>query len=287
MKIAIITDTHVGARNDSDVFNEYFITFFEQIFFPYLEENNIDTILHLGDVFDRRKYANYRTIDLWNNRIFERLNDYNVHITLGNHDVYYKNTNRVNSVDQILKPYNFNVYRGPQTVEFDGLPILLLPWINSENNEESLKAIQETNAEICAGHLEILGFEMFSGNINYYDGLDKNIFGKFDTVMSGHFHHKSESSGIHYFGSPYHITWNDWGDSRGFHTFDTETREIEFIENPYQIFHKIYYDDSKETYESLMSYDFNSIQKMFVLSCTMIRTNIFCIELKSYDIKLS
>jgi hypothetical protein len=41
------------------------------------------------------------------------------------------------------------------------------------------------------------------------------------------------------------MTWADYDDARGFHIFDTGTRELEFIENPNHIFTKIYYDDEK------------------------------------------
>ena len=47
MKIAIITDTHYGARKGADYIHSYFKKFYDNIFFPYLEKNNIDTIIHM------------------------------------------------------------------------------------------------------------------------------------------------------------------------------------------------------------------------------------------------
>jgi hypothetical protein len=49
-------------------------------------------------------------------------------------------------------------------------------------------------------------------------------------------------------GTPYEITWSDHDDPKGFHIFDTETRELERILNPYTIYEKIYYDDSQQDY---------------------------------------
>jgi hypothetical protein len=100
------------------------------------------------------------------------------------------------------------------------------------------------------GHLEINGFLMNYNQVCDY-GVDMNTFSKFDLVYSGHFHHKSTQGSITYLGNPYEITWADYNDSRGFHIFDTKTRELEFIQNPYRMFHKIYYDDTKETFESI------------------------------------
>ena len=38
--------------------------------------------------------------------------------------------------------------------------------------------------------------------------------------------------------------WNDVDDPRGFHIFDTDTFKLEFIQNPYTMFEKVYYDDT-------------------------------------------
>ena len=60
MKIAIITDTHFGARKGSKVFHDFFQKFYDDIFFPTLEEKGITTCIHMGDAFDNRK-----NIDFW------------------------------------------------------------------------------------------------------------------------------------------------------------------------------------------------------------------------------
>jgi hypothetical protein len=77
-----------------------------------------------------------------------------------------------------------------------------------------------------------------------HDGLSKEVFKKFDKVFSGHFHHKSDDGQIHYLGNPYELTWQDYGDPRGFHLFDTETRKLTFIKNPYTLFERFEYDDT-------------------------------------------
>lgn len=276
MKVAIITDTHAGARSDNVIFNEYFIRFFETQFFPYLKEHNIKHVIHLGDVFDRRKYVNFQTLSSWQKRVFEPLNSLvdQVDIIVGNHDTYFKNTNAINSVQQILPLYDkFRIYAGPQEITLDKLKVLLVPWICEDNVDITVKMIEETDAKICMGHLEIMGFEMHSGHINEDKGIKRDIFDKFFMTLTGHFHHKSSKGGVHYLGSPYPIIWSDWGDSRGFHVLDTDTMELEFIENPKQIFHKIYYDDAKETFESLVNQDYSSLQGLFVKVVVHKKTN--------------
>ena len=104
MKIALITDTHFGARNDSLPFNEYFYKFWENIFFPYIDKNNIKTIIHLGDTMDRRKFVSYKIANDFRRRFITPIVDrkLDTHILIGNHDTYYKNTNEVNSVQELV-----------------------------------------------------------------------------------------------------------------------------------------------------------------------------------------
>ena len=276
MKVAIITDTHAGARNDNPAFNEYFLKFYESQFIPYLKENNIKHVLHLGDVFDRRKYINFNTLRSWQERVFTPLHDYleTMDILVGNHDTYFKNTNEVNSVEGLLSSYSkFRIYTQPTEVNIDGRDILFLPWICEDNLEQSKKMVAETKAQVCMGHLELTGFEMHAGHINQDKGLSPSMFEKFFMTLTGHFHHKSSKDGIHYLGSPYPIMWSDWGDIRGFHVFDTETLDLEFIENPSQIFCKLFYDDSKESFETLVNKDYSALSGMFVKIIVQKKTN--------------
>jgi DNA repair exonuclease SbcCD nuclease subunit len=167
-----------------------------------------------------------------------------VYSIVGNHDTYYKNTNQINSIDVLLDSYN-NIVKisEPKEVTIDGLKILLLPWICSENQEYVFNLLETTNARVVFGHLELSGFSVFPGQLQPH-GMDKKIFDKFDKVFSGHYHTKSDDGKIFYIGNPYQMFWNDYNDSRGFSIFDTKTTELEFIKNPYTIFEKIYYEDT-------------------------------------------
>ena len=265
MKIALVTDTHFGARNDHDHFNTYFYKFYEDIFFPYLKEHNINTCIHLGDVMDRRKFISYRIAKDFRERFILPFNHLGIqlHMLVGNHDIFFKNTNDVNSLTELLgaRFNNIHLYAEAQEVTFDGLPILFMPWINSTNYIYSMGMIDETKADICMGHLDINGFAMNKGQILAEHGYDKSTFRRFDTVMSGHFHHKSDDGQIFYLGTPYELYWNDHNDPKGFHVFDTETRELTRIENKLTIFDKIYYDDTENNYENV---DVRKYEKKYV-----------------------
>ena len=105
MKIALLNDTHFGVRNDSEAFRNYQLRFYNEIFFPYLKEHNIKTLVHLGDVVDRRKFINFQTASIFRKQFFDRLYDEKIdtHIIIGNHDTYFKNTNKVNAIENLSK----------------------------------------------------------------------------------------------------------------------------------------------------------------------------------------
>ena len=263
MKVAIITDTHYGARKGSKHLHDYFEMFYRDIFFPSLEEHKIDTIIHMGDIFDSRKAIDLQSLEWSKKVVFEPLKKYKVHALIGNHDCYYKNTNHVNSPELLLKDYpNIKTYSKASEISLDKLKILLLPWINSENYEETEKLIKKSKAKVAMGHLEVNGFKATRGHM-MESGMDVKIFSKFEKVYSGHFHTRSDDGQIFYLGNPYEMFWNDVNDPRGFHLFDTKTLEHTPINNPYKLFYNIYYEDTNYKLFNVTEYE-NKIVKVIV-----------------------
>ena len=252
MKIALINDTHFGCRNDNPNYANYIYKFWEEQFFPYLEKNNIQDVIHLGDVLDRRKFVNFKTLNDFNNKFVNRIKNLNVDIIIGNHDTYYKNTNEINAPQELMSWGN--VYAEPTVIEKGGMRMLYIPWVTPENLEQTTMMLEQESADIVLGHLEVKGFEMFNGAFAD-SGLDKKLFRRFEKVLSGHFHKKSDDGHIFYLGSQYEFVWNDYNCQKGFHILDTETRELEYIKNPFTIHEKIYYNDEENEYKLLYNYD--------------------------------
>lgn len=245
-KAIILGDLHFGIRNGSKSFNDYFELFFKNIFFPYVINNNIRKVIQVGDIFDDRKYMHIRGLTECRKYFFDKLkeNDIELIILIGNHDSHYRDTIKVNSPSILLKDYtNIQIIEEPTEIEIiPGIKSLILPWICKENYDASIEKIKNCSAEICFGHLELKNFSMYKGILNE-DGMESSIFDKFEYVITGHYHHRSNKGNIYYTGTPYELTWNDDSDPKGFHIFDFETRTLEFIQNPYKMFNKIYYDD--------------------------------------------
>ena len=242
-KIAVFTDVHVGARSASSIFCEHQIKFFTEQFIPYLEDHGITEIICCGDLFDVRKMTNHSILHEWKTRVFDLLRPYKFHLILGNHDVSFRNSLEVNSPSLFLNEYeNIIIYDEPTEVILDETRVVFSPWICAQNETATLDLLKSTKAKIVFGHFEIAGFEMHRGQVAT-DGLSTSLFNKFDSVFSGHFHHRSTDGIINYIGNPYDLTWADYGDVRGFCVFDTSTLEHEFIDNPNKVHTKFYYCD--------------------------------------------
>lgn len=246
MKIALVSDSHFNFKKSNQIYHDYFERFYADIFFPTLEERRIDTVIHLGDAFDNRKGVDYWALD-WAQRVFyDRLNDLNINLIqiCGNHDSFYKNSNKINAIDTLLRSYkNINSFSSPGEIKIGNLQCLIVPWICADNEEETFSLMEKTKAQVVFGHLELQGFNLFPGKANTH-GLTTERFEKFDRVFSGHYHTRSNNGKIFYLGNPYQMFWNDVDDKRGFHIFDTETYELEFISNPYNLYERFYYEDA-------------------------------------------
>jgi len=248
MKILLITDQHFGVRNDNVYFIDHYKKFYSQIVIPFIEKLNIKEIINLGDTFDKRRSINYMSLDEAKSMWFDPITELGCHMTslIGNHDIYYKNTLRINAPTELLGEYkNFDVIDKPTTLNYDGLDILMLPWICEENYDKTLRVITESEAPVCMGHLELNGFEAHPGHV-MQTGTDMYIFQKFKKVFSGHYHTKSSMDNCYYLGNPYQLFWSDYGSRRGFHVFDTETLRTTFYRNPFDTFHKLYYNNKLE-----------------------------------------
>ena len=258
MKIAIITDQHFGARKNSKLFHDYFLNFYEDIFFPTLIKEGITTIVDMGDTFDSRKGVDFVSLEWAKNHYYDRLAELGitVHTIVGNHTAYYKNTNQLSGVNLFLREYDtVKRYSEAEEVTLDKTKFLFVPWINSENQNKTFELIEESDSPCVMGHLELNGFMATRGHYMEH-GMDANIFDKFDRVFTGHYHMRSNQGNVFYLGNPYEMYWNDVNDrERGFHLFDTDTLVHTPINNPYQIFHNLYYEDTPHQMLDITKYN--------------------------------
>lgn len=261
-KVCILGDTHFGVQNDSPFFLNYSLDYFQNVFFPYLRENNIKTVIHMGDMFDRRKFINMNTLNKVKSLFLKPFYDseFELHCVIGNHDTYYKNTNKVNSLTELLNTDIINVHTDPKCINLYGYDVGFVPWITQDNNEECVSFIKESLCTILFGHFEMRSFEMVRG-IRNLEGICPSLFSNYQRVFSGHFHCRQQQSNIFYVGTPYQLNFSDLNEMKGFHIFDLDDQSLEFIENKNKIFKEIKYNDEKE---NMLNTDFTSYENSFV-----------------------
>ena len=277
MKIAVLNDTHCGIRNSSEVFLDNAEKFYNEVFFPECEKQDIKQILHLGDYYDHRKFVNFKALN-HNRRVFLdqlRKRGMSMDIIPGNHDTYYKNTNELNSLKECLGHYmnEVNIVMEPKVMKYGSLNVGLVPWICNDNYEQCMNFIRDCKADWIGAHLELKGFEMMRGLTNTH-GMSPDIFKRFELVLTGHYHVGSKKDNIWYLGSQMEFFWSDAHDPKFFHIIDTETRQIEKIRNNNTLFEKVVYNDEEIDYNS---YNKN-LSKKFVKVVVANKTDPFTFD---------
>lgn len=240
MKYAIITDIHFGVHCDQTSFVNYQKDYFKQ-FWEYIDENEVGGIIFCGDFFHTRKAIDievlYLAKDMWWKPLSNRRHLKCYHI-VGNHDVYYKNTNETNSIRIFTSKLDNVVLIENKPLQVNNM--LFIPWINNENLESIVQALDTSNADIVLGH-----FELSLNNEPYYKNqLDVSLLERFKLTISGHIHNpftKTFNNGntFKYIGSPYETSWNEYGiEDRGFYVLDgfdlkliKNNKPIHFIRN--------------------------------------------------------
>lgn len=284
MKFAVITDIHFCVRDSSEYFIDKYKLFFENIFFPRLKKENIKTIICLGDTFEDRRKINVNGLHAARKMFFDVALKENIKIItiLGNHCVYYKNTNEINSIDILCNAYPNITLIDHDVIDLDGFKLALCSWINKENYKEKLEFINTCEADCFASHLELTGYEMTKGNFCEH-GMSPSLFDRFDQTWSGHFHIKNTDGKIKYLGNPFQTNKGDYGYDRGFHIFDTDTRELEFIKNTYTVYDHINYIEDSD-------YNFNNYKDKIVfvnissfLKVDQVKLNTFIDTLNDYS----
>lgn len=263
MKVAFLTDLHFGVRNSNIYFMNNQKKFFEKVFFPECEKRGIKTILNGGDSFEDRKQLNTLAIKHARETYFDKCESlgFKQYAILGNHDVMYRNTNEVHSMDIFEKAYDhLEVIYDTAEIELGGKLFALVSWVNNENLESRVEFIRNTKADVMLGHYEIKNFEMTRGNIATH-GLDQEMFKHIPIVLSGHFHLSTTQGNIMYLGNNTQTTWGDVDQVKGFWVIETDTLEMEFIPNPYNVYNQVHFDNDV----NILEFDVSPYQDQIVV----------------------
>jgi len=227
-------------------------------------------------MFDKRKGIDFRSLNRAKKEFFDPLLalGVTVHTFPGNHDIFMRHTNEINSITELVSHYtNVFVYNEPTTVRLDGVDVDFIPWINQTNCDNTLEFIKNSSSEFCFGHFEINGFEMQKG-VPGHEGLPVSTFSGYNSVFSGHYHTKNKKGNIQYVGTPYEMTWSDYDDQKGFHVLDLKNDSLTFIENEYRLYHRLFYSSDLD----ISGFDFSELSRTIVKIIVKERSDLFHYE---------
>lgn len=225
-QIYLVGDLHLGIKNNSIIWSEIQEDFILRIFPKQLAENghsSKNSILILeGDIFHSRQSIDVR---LFNRsiEIFSILSSMfkTVYIILGNHDVYYRDNNQINSVTIFSKLFkNIKVFDSHQYLTInDRFNFLLLPWIESAEKLTEIIKLHAGRCQYIVCHADIQG-----ASLNSYSKLEKGIDPKvlrdYKKIYSGHIHIRQEikkaGANVSYTGTPYSMDKGDINNQKGF-----------------------------------------------------------------------
>ncbi len=165
-----------------------------------------------------------------------------IHILVGNHDLWNKGTNDVNSV-RIFSYIsdNIHVYEKPTTLTFGDTKIGIIPWV--EKRLDMIEEISKLNVDYLLCHSDLNGCKMHLNSVSHrnVDKIDVENFSKFKQVFSGHIHITQISKNFRFIGSLYQMDRNDIGDQKGITILDLATGGVQFEPNLLSpVFKKVY-----------------------------------------------
>jgi UDP-2,3-diacylglucosamine pyrophosphatase LpxH len=232
-RVWFITDTHLGVRNNSTEWVEIIENYFDNFFFPLIEKNYQpgDVLLLLGDFFDSRQSVNLKVLNLGVD-LAERFSNIfvdGIWLLVGNHDIFGKNTNDINSLKSIKWIPGVTIFEEPCSLKLGNKTFFMMPWRKDSNEEENCLDSAEPHDYLCC-HCDIRGLK-FNKFVNVEHGANIDKFRKFSRVFSGHIHYGQTLGNIIMLGSPYEITRSDSGNKKGIYLLNLESDSLEFFEN--------------------------------------------------------
>lgn len=224
-KVAIFSDLHLGVHSSSSQWHDVAVNWCRW-FVEDLKRNNIKDIIFCGDWYHNRSEVSVDTLTV-SATIFDMLQDFNLTVITGNHDLYFKHRTDVHSLNIVKGRKNVNVIDKPTAVELFDKTITFLPW--------GFGVDTLPDGDICFGHLEIESFKMNCAK-TCEDGMKaSSLLRKFDLVISGHFHTRHErtfeAGTILYVGNPFEMDFGDSNNQKGYYILDIDSMEYDFIPN--------------------------------------------------------
>ena len=235
-KILLIGDSHLslGYPNSVDKWFKIHQEYFQDFLLPLIKKEltSDDIIVHLGDLFDNRSVVPINVLNFAQNVLEEMSKICPVHVIVGNHDLYTKSTNDVNTVKLYKYIPNIYVYEEPTEIEFNGKSILMMPWVEKRKDQiQILKKYSGKDYLFC--HSDLNGAKMHLTSVAHKnnDKIDIKEFSGYKKVRTGHIHIRQSVDNVTFVGSIFEMDRNDRDNQKGIFIIDTITDSEYFVEN--------------------------------------------------------
>lgn len=213
-RMAAFTDIHFGRNSNSEQANLDNIDFVKW-FIQTAKEQNIDTVVFLGDYFDNRHSIHVSTLN-YGLQGLELLNEAfeKVYFIIGNHDLLYRDKRDVSSTGFARHLENIILINEPLTVGEGSDTITFLPWLVKNENSK----IRNIKSRYVFMHGELNGFLMNARVAvpDHEGGLVPDDFSNCEYAFSGHFHFRQSKKNVIYIGNTFPFNFADaWDSDRG------------------------------------------------------------------------
>ena len=241
-RIWFITDTHLGIKNSSnewiDIMNEYF----RDWFFPLIrkEYKEGDILVHLGDWYDSRQSLSLKALNLgvWVAEEMSSIFKDGIYVIAGNHDVWGKSSNEINSLKSIKWIPNFTILEEPESATFGNKSVFMMPWRkDSDQERETLDSLGPHDYLFC--HTDIVGLK-FNKYTRVEHGTKEEDLNKFRRIYSGHIHYSQNQGNVRMLGSTYELTRSDMGNKKYILCLDLSTEKEKVYTNNFSPKYKKY-----------------------------------------------
>lgn len=227
MKLAIFGDLHLGIRHNSTEWHEVALEWADA-FIAQLKERGIRDIVFLGDFFHNRNTISVNTLNVAN-KFMQKFGDFNIHMVLGNHDLFYDNEFTTSGVNLFDNFTNVHVYAEPKKVMLGGKQFEFCGW----GYDPMLY-----DADVLFTHAEVAMFKVNKNSEPSEDGYKiSELLKHYEVVYSGHYHVRQskvyDRGQVRYVGNPFAMDFSDEDVEKGFEVYDTESGEIEFVRNDF------------------------------------------------------
>ena len=231
-KVAVVSDIHIGAHQNSSQWHKVLLEWGEW-FKKECREKGLTDIIIPGDLFHERNEINVHTLHVAS-KLLESWKEFNVIITIGNHDSYYRQRADVHSLEMLKHWDHVTVVDELYTDTYFGKKITFCPWATQD--------IDIPKCDIVFCHMEISGFYVTKNHVCEKGHDPIALTDIAPLIISGHFHLKDErvfkNGIILYTGCAFELYWGDYNNTKGYYILDIPTSTYTFYENNISPKHK-------------------------------------------------